>query len=208
MAGAGYSETPSARSRAPCHRGSKSPLGANCAIGAPVFARLTRVAEGGSGLCLPSVPAVCAGRLWAAVQPAGSLYGLQHSNPVDTETAYRGPAQDFGQSDDPMNGRRIGGVNVFGGGLALYDSRKQIAGAIGISGNTSCADHNIAWRTRHTLQLDWVPDGVSANHDDNINYQGLVPVPSVQNDFSRPVCKIGGADRVSAISASLPAIRK
>ena len=107
-----------------------------------------------------------------------------------------------------MVGRRIGGVNVFGGGLALYNSRKVLIGAVGVSGDTSCADHNIAWRTRHTLQLDWVPAGVSANGDDNINYQGIVTVPSLQADFSHPICKIAGADNVSAISASLPAVRK
>jgi len=146
--------------------------------------------------------------LWAAVQPGGSLYGLQHSNPVDPSVAYHGPASDYGMSDDPMVGRRIGGVNVFGGGLALYNSRKVLIGAVGVSGDTSCADHNIAWRTRHTLQLDWVPAGVSASGDDNINYQGIVTVPSLQADFSHPICKIAGVDNVSAISASLPAIRK
>ncbi|HKS54074.1 MAG TPA: heme-binding protein [Steroidobacteraceae bacterium] len=146
--------------------------------------------------------------LWAAVQPGGSLYGLQHSNPVDTGTAYAGPASEFGQDDDPMIGQRIGGVNVFGGGLALYNSRKQLIGAIGVSGDTSCADHNIAWRTRSRLGLDFVPGGVSAKGDDNINYQGIVSVPSLQSDFSHPICKIAGQDGVSGISASLPPTRK
>jgi uncharacterized protein GlcG (DUF336 family) len=152
--------------------------------------------------------ALSTANLYAAVQPGGSLYGLQHSNPVDTETAYRGPAANFGESDDPMVGRRIGGVNVFGGGLALYNAKKQLLGAIGVSGDTSCADHNIAWRTRNNLALDWVPGGVSAKGDDNINYQGLVPVPSLANDFSHPICKIAGVDGVSAISLSLPPIHK
>ncbi len=146
--------------------------------------------------------------LYAAVQPGGTLFGLQASNPVDTETAYRGPAANFGQEDDPMVGRRIGGINVFGGGLALYNWKGQLVGAIGVSGDTSCADHNIAWRTRHTLNLDFVPFGVSAKSDDNINYQGIVPVPSLANDFSHPICKIAGVDGVSAISASLPAVQK
>src|ERR1700730_16519336 len=146
--------------------------------------------------------------LYAAVQPGGTLFGLQASNPVDTETAYRGPAAEFGQDEDPMIGRRIGGVNVFGGGLALYNSKGHLVGAIGVSGDTSCADHNIAWRTRHALNLDFVPLGVSAKSDDNINYQGLVPVPSLANDFSHPICKIAGIDGVSAISAMLPAVQK
>jgi hypothetical protein len=147
--------------------------------------------------------------LYAAVQPGGTLYGLQHSNPVDTEVAYAGPASNYGLDDDPMIGHRIGGVNVFGGGLALYNSKGVLIGGIGVSGDTSCADHNISWRTRHSLNLDFVPNGVSATLDDNINYQGLVPVPSVANDFSHPICKIGGVDGVSAISRTmLPPVQK
>lgn len=143
--------------------------------------------------------------LWAATQPGGSLYGLQHSNPVDTDVAYRGPASDHGSASDPMVGKRIGGVNVFGGGLALYNSTRTLIGAVGVSGDTSCADHNIAWRTRASLNLDHVPGGVGTpGRADNINYQGQVPVPSLRADFSHPVCAIAGADGVSAISAALP----
>lgn len=151
--------------------------------------------------------ALSTANLYAAVQPGGSLYGLQHSNPVETLVAYQGPASRFGRTNDPMVGLRIGGVNVFGGGLALYNSRKQLVGAIGVSGDTSCADHNIAWRTRHSLNLDFVPLGVSSSGDDNINYKGLVPSPSLANDFSHPVCAIAGVDGVSAISAGLPPIQ-
>lgn len=144
--------------------------------------------------------------LWAAVQPGGSLFGLQHSNPVDTGEAYDGSSSKFGTSKDPMVGGKVGGVNVFGGGLAMYNSSGVLVGAIGVSGDTSCADHNIAWRTRHTLNMDFVPSGVGADatRADNINYQGLVAVPSVANDFSHPICKIGGVDGVSAISLALP----
>jgi uncharacterized protein GlcG (DUF336 family) len=152
--------------------------------------------------------ALSTANLYAAVQPGGTLYGLQHSNPVDTAVAYHGPASNFGQDGDPMVGHRIGGVNVFGGGLALYNSKGVLIGGIGVSGDTSCADHNISWRTRHTLNLDFVPLGVSAHSDDNINYQTLVPVPSLANDFSHPICKIAGVDGVSAISAALPAVQK
>ena len=84
----------------------------------------------------------------------GSLYGLQHSNPVDAAAAYKGPASAHGAANDPMVGARIGGVNVFGGGLGLYNSSKKVVGGVGVSGDTSCADHNIAWRVRHELGLD------------------------------------------------------
>lgn len=152
--------------------------------------------------------ALSTANLYAAVQPGGSLYGLQHSNPVETLVAYRGPASRFGQTNDPMVGMRIGGVNVFGGGLALYNEAQELVGAIGVSGDTSCADHNIAWRTRHELNLDFVPAGVSGAGDDNINYIGLVPDPSLANDFSHPVCAIAGVDGVSAISAALPPVQE
>ena len=158
--------------------------------------------------------ALSTANLYAAVQPGGTLYGLQHSNQVDTGVAYHGPASDFGQDDDPMIGHRIGGVNVFGGGLGLYNSKGVLIGGVGVSGDTSCADHNIAWRTRHSLNLDFVPAGVghkiaaNPNGDDNINYQGLVVVPSLANDFSHPICKIAGVDGVSGISATLPAVQK
>ena len=45
--------------------------------------------------------------------------------------------------------------------MALYKSNHQIVGAMGVSGDTSCADHNIAYRTRSLLNLDYVPASVS-----------------------------------------------
>jgi hypothetical protein len=116
--------------------------------------------------------------LFSAVQPGGSLYGLQHSNPVDTAVAYSngynsGPAnaESFGTPNDPMVGLRIGGVNVFGGGLALYAGGVKV-GAVGVSGDTSCTDHMVAWRLRNALKLDYLQGvgGVSgdAAHPDNI----------------------------------------
>jgi hypothetical protein len=124
---------------------------------------------------------------------------------VDTGVAYGGNPANNGQGNDPMIGGRIGGINVFGGGLALYNKDHVLVGGIGVSGDTSCADHNIAWRTRHNLNLDFVTGGVGpATRADNINYQGLVPVPSLQNDFSHPICAIAGVDGVSGISAALP----
>jgi hypothetical protein len=35
---------------------------------------------------------------------------------------------DFGSTKDPMVGKRIGGVNVFGGGLGLYKDGKRVGG--------------------------------------------------------------------------------
>ena len=101
--------------------------------------------------------------LYTATQPGGSLFGLQESNPVETAVAYSGSPNRYGLKNDPMVGGRIGGVNVFGGGVALYDANGRILGGLGVSGDTSCADHNIAYRTRNLLELDYVPAGVSTD---------------------------------------------
>jgi hypothetical protein len=98
-----------------------------------------------------------------------------------------------------MLGRRIGGVNVFGGGLALYDASGVIIGAIGVSGDTSCADHNIAWKVRDALGLDLVPAGVSATGDDNIIYDIGVDGVS-EGGFGHPEC----AAEATAIGEALP----
>ena len=120
----------------------------------------------------PSGLALSTANLYTAVQPGGSLFGLQESNPVDTAAAYKGPSWKYGQPNDPLVGQKNGGVNVFGGGLALYNGLGVLVGAIGVSGDTSCADHEIAWRTRNTLELDYVPAGVSGDplRPDNIVY--------------------------------------
>lgn len=129
--------------------------------------------------------ALSTANLYTAVQPGGSLYGLQHSNPVDTEAAYHGSSALFGSANDPLRGERIGGVNVFGGGLALYDASGKLVGGIGVSGDTSCADHNVAWRTREALGLGKanVPAGVAGLQKDNILYIGSSSI-----GFEHPVC--------------------
>ena len=130
--------------------------------------------------------ALSSANLFSAVQPGGSLFGLQFSNPVNTRVAYKGNSNKFGTSSDPLNGRKIGGVNVFGGGLALYDSYGDMIGALGVSGDTSCADHNVAWRTRDALELDNVNAGLSGPAGDNIIYDIVDGVSA--SGFGHPKC--------------------
>lgn len=150
--------------------------------------------------------ALSTANIFTAVQPGGSLYGLQHSNPVNTDVAYGGNPANYGRPNDPMVGGRIGGVNVFGGGLALYNSSEKLVGAIGVSGDSSCADHNIAWRTRNTLALDYVPAGVSGDptRPDNIVYD-ITPQPGQMpgvsaSGWGHPACSAAA----TAIAAGLP----
>ena len=119
--------------------------------------------------------ALSTANLYSAVQPGGSLFGLQESNPVNTHAAYAGAdGTDYGKVNDPMKGLKIGGVNVFGGGLGLYGPGRVLMGGVGLSGDTSCADHNIAWLVRKNLNMDHLLGigGVSgdAARPDNIVY--------------------------------------
>jgi uncharacterized protein GlcG (DUF336 family) len=162
-----------------------------------------------NALSLPKL-ALSTAQLYSAVQPGGSLYGLQHSNPVNTEVAYRGDAKNYGQPDDPMVGGKIGGMNVFGGGLALYNAQGVLVGALGVSGDSSCADHNIAWRTRHSLNLDFVPGGVGpdSTRPDNIIYD-ITVAPGLAlgvsaSGWGHPAC----SEASVTISKQLPAVHK
>lgn len=94
--------------------------------------------------------AISSGALFAAVQPGGSLYGLQESNPVNADEAYKGNPGNYGKLKDPLVGERVGGINVFGGGLPLYKNGVKIGG-IGVSGDTSCTDHAFVWKMRSLL---------------------------------------------------------
>jgi uncharacterized protein GlcG (DUF336 family) len=111
---------------------------------------------------------IATGNLYFATQPGGSLFGLQHSNPIDPTVAYSTSPALYGTANDPMVTKAIGGVNVFGGGLALYDEKGALLGGLGLSGDSSVADHVIAWKLRKKLGLDYVPGGVSATKDDNL----------------------------------------
>ena len=139
--------------------------------------------------------------LYSAVQPGGTLFGLQDSNPVDTKAAYGGNSSNYGQLNDPMKGEKIGGVNVFGGGLALYTPAGVLIGALGVSGDTSCTDHIIAWKLRHALNLDNVPGGP----DTDSNTDNIIYTDGTLDGFEHPECfdTEGQGDHV-AIGNDLP----
>lgn len=162
--------------------------------------------------------ALSTANLYSAVLPGGSLFGLQFSNPVDTTVAYAGSSDLYGTATDPMRGRKIGGVNVFGGGLGLYDANHKIIGGIGVSGDSSCADHNIAWRVRHSINLDHlsttgIVGGVSgdANRPDNIVYD--IPLQALSTTINGAGNSTGGwghpqcSAAAVTIAGSLPAVQ-
>jgi hypothetical protein len=123
-----------------------------------------------------------------------------------------------------MVGNKIGGVNVFGGGLALYDANGKIVGGLGVSGDTSCSDHNIAWRTRRNINLDHLASipGVAglfagdATHPDNVifdiaaNVNGGTGISAT--GFGHPTCLNNPASAPAAtgkppVASGLPPVQ-
>lgn len=72
-----------------------------------------------------------------------------------------------------------GGLIFFGGGVPLYKGGK-IVGGLGISGDTSCADHEIAKRVRDLASLN-PPGGALA---DDITYSSA----DGASVFTHPLC--------------------
>jgi uncharacterized protein GlcG (DUF336 family) len=123
--------------------------------------------------------AISTGAISVAVYPGGSLYGLQHSNPVDASRAYGGGPNTYGTKSDFLKNNRIGGINVFGGGVPLYNSSGVKVGGLGASGDTSCRDHAFAYRMRIALGLNNQPN------DDGLK---LVATPAAL--FEQPSCGV------------------
>jgi len=104
----------------------------------------------------------------AAMFPAGSLYGLNNSNPFNPQFQEQGTGI----------GKVPGGIITFGGGVPLYQSG-QVIGGLGVSGDTACADHAIAYRMRRLAGLDNTPS------PDNIVYLAAGELP---HDVGHPHC--------------------
>lgn len=132
--------------------------------------------------------ALSTANIFAASQPGQSLYSLATSQPPNAAAVFGDPAT-FGTANDPMVGKAIGGIIVFGGGLPLYSKDGKLVGGLGLSGDTSCTDHIIAWKVRHQLALDVVPMGPSPDHNDNmiLDWQNN----NSASGFGHPSCKGG-----------------
>jgi len=117
---------------------------------------------------------VSTARLYTLAQPGHSLYGAANGNPFDPACL-----------DTPKGaldaGKRhvCGGTIVFGGGVPLYQGKTRVGG-LGASGDTACADHEIAKRIRHAAQLD--PEK-GANVDDIVYTKADGP-----SMYAHPLC--------------------
>src|SRR4051812_23620008 len=111
-------------------------------------------------------------RLYTLSQPGHSLWSAANGNPLNPACA--APANDAKTGI----GKVCGGTIVFGGGLALYKGQIRVGG-LGVSGDTSCTDHEIAKRVRKAAVLE--PNGLPS---DDILYTS-VDGPS---PFAHPLC--------------------
>jgi uncharacterized protein GlcG (DUF336 family) len=113
--------------------------------------------------------ALSTARLYTFTQPGHSLWSLGQSNLFDPGALAPPATGDGGRQ------RIAGGLIFFGGGLPIYRDGK-IVGGLGVSGDTSCADHEIAKRVRDLAGQN-PPGGMLA---DDIVYDLSV--------FAHPVC--------------------
>jgi uncharacterized protein GlcG (DUF336 family) len=112
-------------------------------------------------------------RLYTLTQPGHSLWGVAEPNPFRAECLTT-PAD-----MNATNGKMCGGSVAFAGGVPLYKGKTRVGG-VGVSGDTACADHEIAKRVRHLAQLD--PE--KGEFADDVIY-AAVDGPS---PFAHPLC--------------------
>ncbi|HTH00486.1 MAG TPA: heme-binding protein [Vicinamibacterales bacterium] len=91
--------------------------------------------------------ALSTARLYTLTQPGHSLWSLGQSNLF--ESKFLAPPSGQGGGKEQL----AGGLIFFGGGVALYQGT-TIIGGLGISGDTSCTDHEIAKRVRDLADLN------------------------------------------------------
>src|SRR4030095_1996851 len=117
--------------------------------------------------------ALSTARLYTFTQPGHSLWSLGQSNLFNPDFLASPTGQSGGKN------QFAGGLIFFGGGVPLYRNGK-IIGGLGVSGDTSCADHEIAKRVRELAGLN-PPGGAGV---DDIVYSP----PDAPSVFAHPVC--------------------
>ena len=118
--------------------------------------------------------ALSTARLYTFTQPGHSLWSLGQSNVFDPQALAPPSGNDGG------NNQITGGQIFFGGGVPIYSGGGKIIGGLGVSGDTSCADHEIAKRVRNLAGLN-PAGGMLA---DDIVYSP----PDDPSVFAHPVC--------------------
>jgi len=116
--------------------------------------------------------AMSTARLYTLSQPGHSLFGAGAGNPMNPDCL-------SATKIEQGKGKLCGGTIAFGGGVALYKGQTRVGG-LGVSGDTPCADHEIAKRMRTALGMN----PVKGEHVDDIQYEA-VDGPSI---YAHPFC--------------------
>lgn len=111
--------------------------------------------------------------LYTLTQPGHSLWSLGQSNLF--ESKFLAPPSGQGGGREQL----AGGLIFFGGGVPLYTGT-TIIGGLGISGDTSCTDHEIAKRVRDLASLN--PGGNALADDIKYSSKDGASV------FTHPLC--------------------
>lgn len=85
-------------------------------------------------------------RLYTMSLPGHSLWSAANGNPLNPKCLTAPAASD-------ETGIVCGGTIAFGGGLPLYKGKTRVGG-LGVSGDTPCADHEIAKQVREMAALN------------------------------------------------------
>jgi uncharacterized protein GlcG (DUF336 family) len=117
--------------------------------------------------------ALSTARLYTFTQPGHSLWSLGQSNLFNTDFL-------LAPGDKDKNKGISGGLIFFGGGVPLYNASGKIIGGLGISGDTSCTDHEISKRVRNSASLN-PPGGALV---DDITYT----IADGASVFTHPLC--------------------
>ena len=94
-------------------------------------------------------------------------------------------------------------LNGFRPPVALYEESGPPLGGLGVSGDTSCTDHIIAWKVRDGLGLDSIPGGVAPggpNGTDNL----IIATPVTPNTFQHPTCGFDEDPIIADLPTSFP----
>ena len=142
---------------------------------APPYARTIAISKAGTANGFSNdALALSTANLYSAAQPGGIIYGVDNTHPFNTK--YLAQGSGIGQVQ--------GGLVTAAGGIPLYRDGKVIGG-IGLSGDSACADHVMAYRIRRNVGLDHIPAGLGYNGTDNIDYLAPGEAP---NGFKTPHC--------------------
>jgi uncharacterized protein GlcG (DUF336 family) len=112
-------------------------------------------------------------RLYTLTQPGHSLWGVAEPNVFKSDCLLT-PTD-----ANATTGKVCGGQIAFGGGVPLYKNKTRVGG-LGVSGDTACADHEIAKRIRHLAGLD--PE--KGEFADDITYTAADGASA----FTHPLC--------------------